>query len=119
MSASQAVVAVFALLVLFILPVAIVMAVLEFSWRKTRLAHETMLKLAEQGMAIPPELIAPPTKSPASDLKVGIVLVAAGIGIGLFFLEINGPKSIGGIPMLIGVGYIIAWIVERFIQPRN
>jgi hypothetical protein len=121
MDSNVVVVVVVALLVTFGLPIFIVAIVSWSRLRRTRLTHDTMLKLAEKGVPIPPELIAPPSVAPlkrvASDLKVGMVLLAAGVGIGLFFAEINGPVSLGAIPALMGIGYIVAWKVEK--SPRS
>jgi hypothetical protein len=110
-----------ALLVTFGMPVCIVLMVLTYRMRKAQLTHDTMLKLAEKGVPIPPELLATPMAAlppggAASDLKVGIVLLAAGAGISLFFLEMNGPVSLGAVPALMGIGYLVAWRVEKSPQ---
>ena len=117
MDANVSVIAVVALLVTFGLPIFIVAIVLWYSMRKARLTHDTMLKLAEKGVPIPPELLgSPPQQRVKSDLKVGIVLLAAGAGISLFFFEVNGPMSLGAIPALMGIGYIVAWKIEKLPQ---
>ncbi|OGQ77487.1 MAG: hypothetical protein A2289_15050 [Deltaproteobacteria bacterium RIFOXYA12_FULL_58_15] len=77
--------------------------------------QETLRLMVEKGTQIPPELLAPPTPQ-RSDLRKGIVLVAAGLSI-VAFLAImgEGPAgawSIGLIPTLIGGGYLLAWKLE-------
>jgi hypothetical protein len=118
MDANAAVIAVVALVFSFGMPVFIVAIVLWSSVRKARMTHDTMLKLAEKGVPIPVELIAAPQKQKraSSDFKVGVVLLAAGAGISVFFLEIHGPISLGAIPAFMGLGYIIAWKVEKSPQ---
>lgn len=117
MDANSTVIAVFALFVGFGLPVFIVAIVLHYLMRKARLTHDTILKLAEKGVPIPTELIVPPQRLRVrSDFKTGIVLLAAGAGLSLLFLEINGPISLGAIPALMGLGYIVAWKVEKSPQ---
>ena len=117
MGVNESVIAVVALLVTFGMPIFIVAIVLWYGMRKARLTHDTVLKLAEKGVPIPPELIAPPQKQRVkSDLKVGIVLLAAGAGLSLFFFEIHGPISLGAIPALMGIGYIVAWKIEKSPQ---
>jgi Domain of unknown function (DUF6249) len=116
MDTNSAVIAAIALIFSFGTPIFIVTIVLWFSARKTRQTHDTMLKLAEKGVPIPTELIATPQKRASSDFKVGIVLLAAGAGICAFLLEIHGPVSLGAIPALMGLGYMIAWKVEKSPQ---
>jgi hypothetical protein len=79
--------------------------------RHTAQRHQTLRAMVEKGMQIPPELLGqakrPP--SPASDRRRGILLICAGIGI-IGFLVLAGGKdgaSLGLIPILIGIGYLI------------
>jgi hypothetical protein len=119
MGINEAVVAVVGILVGFGMPITVVAMVLYYFLRKARLKHQTILSLAEKGMPVPPELIVAPqaAKRASSDLKVGIVLFAAGAGISLFFLEVHGPISLGAIPGLMGIGYMVAWKLEKQPQP--
>jgi len=109
-----AVIAVVALIVTFGSPIIIVASVLLYRMRKTRLVHDTILKLAEKGVPIPPELIAAPQQdTPKSDLKTGIILLSAGAGLMLFFFEVGAPASLAAIPVLMGIGYLVAWKIEK------
>jgi hypothetical protein len=114
---AAAVIAVVALIVTFGSPIIIVASVLLYRMRKTRLTHDTILKLAEKGVPIPPELIAAPQRdTPKSDLKTGIILLSAGAGLMLFFFEVGAPSSLAAIPALMGIGYLVAWKIEKSQQ---
>ncbi|MGZ5098843.1 MAG: DUF6249 domain-containing protein [Usitatibacter sp.] len=112
MMANDAVVAVFGLLVSFGLPVVLVAVILYYKHRKLRLTHETIARLAEKGLPVPPELLEPPKRADAG-LRAGLVLLALGIALAVFFFEVNGPWSIGLIPGLMGVALLIVWSIER------
>jgi Domain of unknown function (DUF6249) len=115
------IVAVVALIVTFGMPILIVAIISVYKMRKQRLIHTTILSLAEKGVAIPPELIVPPQRvkwhTANSDLKTGILLLSAGAGICLFFYETQTHAlSLGAIPILMGIGYIVAWKIEKPTQ---
>lgn len=86
--------------------------------RRERLRQQTLLAMVEKGLEIPPGLVGRGA-SPASDLRRGLVLVGAGLGLSLLFaiLRMNGQGaaglwSVGLVPILMGAGYLIAWRVE-------
>jgi hypothetical protein len=107
---------------------------------RERLHMQEVLKTAyEKGQPVPPELIAAmqnsvslPAPVPAreSDLRRGIVLIFAGVGIMLLGLGIGwgivnaggdeggyiaGASIVGGgaIPALIGVAFLVLWALGR------
>jgi hypothetical protein len=103
-------------LALFGFPVAIVAIIMFSSWAKSRSLQRTVRMMVEKGQPVPPELFASPAGSvirPWYDLRRGIVLLAFGIGIVMFFgISAGwdvGVWALGLIPGLIGVGYIFAW----------
>jgi Domain of unknown function (DUF6249) len=102
------------MLVSFGLPVMLVAIILYYKHRRQRMAHETIVTLAEKGLPIPPELLEEPTPRTPSDagLRGGLVLVALGIALAIFLREVHGPWSIGLIPGLMGVALLIAWKIE-------
>lgn len=99
--------------------------------------HETLRIAYEKGQPVPPELIealqrnvAPRVIStPERDLRMGIVLVAvglgfAGLGYGLWYglMSVNeiaayvsggSTAGFGAIPGFIGVAYLILWATRR------
>jgi hypothetical protein len=50
--------------------------------------------------------------------KGGLVLVALGIALSVFFWERGQPWSIGLIPGLMGVALLVAWGIESRKPPR-
>ncbi len=89
-----------------------------FATRRERIRQETLRAMVEKGIEIPPGLVGGGARR-ASDLRRGLVLVGAGLGISLVFalVHLNGQSgsglwSIGLVPMLMGGGYLVAWRVE-------
>jgi Domain of unknown function (DUF6249) len=104
------------MLVTFVLPVFLVATILYYKHRRQRMTHDTIVKLAEKGLPIPPELLEPPAggkHAQSSGLRAGLVLVGLGIALGIFLWEIHGPWSIGLIPGLMGAALLIAWKIEE------
>ena len=112
MHTTEAVIAIMGMLVSFGLPLLLVAVILYYKHRKMRLTHETIARLAEKGLPVPPELLDPPHKG-NSGLRGGLVLVALGAGLAIFFLEVGVPWSIGLIPGLMGIALLVSWSIER------
>jgi hypothetical protein len=99
-------------------PVLIVAVILYFGFSKTRMQHRTIRMLAEKGQPIPASLLAPPAPAvrQRSDMRRGVVLTMIGVGLMIFFGAVNdwegGSWSLGLIPLLIGVGYLMVWKLE-------
>lgn len=111
MSSNETAVALMGILVSLGMPVLLVGIILYFRHRKAQLVHETIAKLAEKGMPVTADMFASPPSRNAG-LKAGLVLVALGIGLAIFFLEQGRTWSIGLIPGLMGVAMLIAWRIE-------
>ena len=111
MQTTEALIAIVGLLVGFGLPVALVAIILYYKHRRQRMVHETIARLAERGLPVPPELIDPPRRG-HSGLRGGMVLVALGIALSIFMDEMRGSWSIGLIPGLMGLALILAWWIE-------
>jgi hypothetical protein len=114
MDVNSSIIAVVALLASFGMPILITAIVLWHIMRKTRLNHDTVLKLADKGVPIPPGLIPQEQpRQPSSDFRTGAVLLGAGAGLSLLLWEIHAPISVGAIPALMGLGYIVTWMIEK------
>jgi len=104
------------MLTVFGAPVLIVGLIMLINYFKARSLHRTVQTMVEKGQPVPAALLAPPALPRArSDLRRGIILVMAGLGIGVFFLATDwgdSSWSLGAIPFLIGVGYLIVWKLE-------
>ena len=79
--------------------------------------HETLRAMVDKGMEIPPRLLAeaPRPANPRRDLRRGILLLSAGVGIFLFLLIDEGgdDAALGFVPAFIGIGYLIVAKLER------
>lgn len=104
-----------AVILAFGTPIVIVIAILIHKSRRTQLIHQTVVALAEKGLPVPPDLFIDRPAESSSPLHKGVVLIAVGAGLMLFFLSLSGrhaPWGVGIIPLLIGVGYLIVWKIE-------
>ena len=111
MEHSVALVAIVGMVAGFGLPLVLVAIILFYKHRKAQLNHETILKLAEKGLPVPPELMDSPRRGNAG-LRGGLVLVALGIALSVFFAGWGPGWSIGLIPGLMGVALLVAWKIE-------
>ncbi len=114
-----AIVPVVGVLTVFGLPTLITIMALYFAYRRSKMRHETLLALAERGVDISNlDLLEPNEKkdtSPINDLRTGLVLLGAGLGISvmLIVLGIEHIAGVGAIPGLIGLAYICIYAVRR------
>jgi Domain of unknown function (DUF6249) len=95
-------------------PIILVALILRYRMKRAHLLHQTILTMVEKGVPVPAELLNPPWR-PKSDLRNGIALIAVGLGLGIFFAVTTGDSGawgIGMIPLLLGIGFIIAWKIE-------
>ncbi len=82
--------------------------------KRNQMLHETIRQMIEKGQPIPPELLQPTDQCrPRSDLRRGLIFVATGIGLGVWFLvQHNGVWPVALIPLLIGVAFLITCKLE-------
>jgi Domain of unknown function (DUF6249) len=102
---------------LFGAPVMVVAAIMFFSYLKSRSLHRTVREMVAKGQEVPASLFAPPPVVKArSDLRRGVVLLMVGLGLMVFFGAVNdwegGAWSLGVIPFVIGLGYLLVWKLE-------
>ena len=102
---------------LFGAPVLVVAAIMFFSYLKSRSLHRTVREMVAKGQEVPAALFAPPPIVKArSDLRRGVVLLMVGLGLMIFFGAVNdwegGVWSLGVIPFVIGLGYLLVWKLE-------
>ena len=111
MQTTEAVISIIGIVVTFGLPLVLVAVILFYKHRRQRMIHETIARLAEKGLPVPPELLNPPRRG-HSGLRGGMVLIGLGIGLAVFMYEMQGSWSIGLIPGLMGVALLIASAIE-------
>ncbi len=129
-------------LLVFLVPLLIIVLLIWYKVRKNRMLNETMLKLAEKGVVPPAEAMAAldtnrvasgPTTTPlyeqakqirqravASDLRKGVILMAAGLALVFWsMLDDGSPNSVGLVLLFLGIGYCVLWYLEgRTPAPR-
>jgi len=131
-------------LLVFLVPLLIIVLLIWYKVRKNRMLNETMLKLAERGVAPADAMAAldvnaPPPRTPAagsmplyeqakqirqrtvaSDLRKGVMLIAAGLALSLFsMLDDASANSVGLVLLFVGIGYCVLWYFEgRNPTPR-
>jgi hypothetical protein len=126
-------------LLVFLVPLLIIIAVIWYKVRKTRMLNETMLRLAEKGVVPAGDamqaiagsrqadyIAAAASTAPLleqaravrkraawSDLRKGIIMTAIGLGLTFFsMLDDGSPNGIGLVLLFVGVGYVILWWFE-------
>jgi Domain of unknown function (DUF6249) len=99
-------------------PVLIVIMIGMFTLLVSRMRQRTIRMMVEKGQPIPAELIAPAVRSVRrrSDVRRGVIWAMVGLGMMIFFGAVNdwegGAWSLGLIPFLIGLGYLLVWKLE-------
>jgi hypothetical protein len=99
-------------------PVLIVMMIGMFAFFMSRMRQRTIRMMVEKGQPVPAELLVPHTRAvrQRSDVRRGVIWTMIGLGAMIFFGAVNdwegGVWSIGLIPFLIGLGYLMVWKLE-------
>ena len=99
-------------------PVLIVIMIGIFAVLMSRMRQRTVRMMVEKGQPVPAELLAPATRAVRrrSDVRRGVIWAMIGLGAMIFFGAVNdwegGIWSLGLIPFLIGLGYLIVWKLE-------
>ena len=114
-----------------IMPFLLVILIVWFGSSEKRKRYQMQAELAakalEKGQPIPTDLFVEPIRK-RNPLNTGIICIAVGIGIAsffwLFFNQVAGDEgmgvlaSIGIIPFLIGVAFVIIHFIEKG-KPAN
>jgi hypothetical protein len=124
---------------IFLTPVVLLVGIIWYKLRKTRLQNEAMLALAERGVVPPaqaadalasgaaPSTVAPQVYQQAvalrkrvvwSDLRKGVILSMVGLAFLFYGVTSNGESSwVGLILLFVGIGYVALWWLEgRHLQ---
>jgi len=91
--------------------------IMYFGFSKSRAMHKTVRMMVEKGQPVPEALLnPPPVVRQRSDLRRGVTLLMIGAGLIVFFGAVNdwegGVWSLGIIPFLIGLGYLLVWRLD-------
>lgn len=116
----EALVPLTAVILIFGTPIIIVLAVLRYRANRQRLINEMVLKLADKGQPIPPEVFLEPVKR-KSELRSALSLIGAGLGLMGFFYFVDAHEGIGIglIPLMIGIGQLVSWAIEQRRKDSN
>jgi hypothetical protein len=93
--------------------IAIIVLVLDYRHRRAQQLHDTVTRLAEKGLPVPPELLTPPV--PKSRLRGALTLIGLGVGLIALFIA-QGDYSnwgVGAVPLAIGLAQLVAWKLEN------
>jgi hypothetical protein len=99
-------------------PVVIVIMIGMFALLISRSRQRTIRMMVEKGQPVPAELLAPTKRAmrQRSDVRRGVIWTMVGLGAMVFFGAVNdwegGVWSLGLIPFLIGLGYLMVWKLE-------
>jgi hypothetical protein len=131
---------------IFLTPIILLVGIIWYKLRKTRLQNDAVLKLAERGVmpsaqavdavmagtppaqAAPaavaatavPQAVASRRRAVWSDLRKGVLLAAVGLALVLYSItEAGEPNWLGLVLLFVGAGYIALWWLEdRHLERR-
>jgi hypothetical protein len=134
-------------LLVFLVPLLVIVLLVWYKMRKSRMLNETMLKLAEKGVVPPAEAmdalagnraIDATMKSGAataplyeqaralqkrnawSDLRKGVFLAAIGFALqAASVLDDGTPNGFGIVLLFVGIGYLVLWFLEERHSERR
>ena len=98
------------------MPALVVYLVLHFRHRRQELLHETVQRMADRGLPIPPELLEPPRRpAPHSRQFNAITMLGVAVGLAILFhmLDLQPLMGIGALVACVGVAQLIALRLER------
>jgi hypothetical protein len=115
-------------LVVMLTPVLIVLILLRYRSQQTQARYRTLLQLADKGVELPPQLLVEPQVA-YSERRRALVLIGAGLGLMAMFLALPGrfdngldTSSLWGtglLPLMIGLGYLASWWLNRRENTRG
>ena len=102
-------------ILIFGTPIIIVLASLRARTNRQKLINDVVLKLAEKGQPIPPELFQERKQERTRGQRGGVIWAAVGLGLVIFGAFDKNPDlmGIGFIPLMIGLGFFLANRLER------
>ncbi|MGH8713352.1 MAG: hypothetical protein ACREYB_05015 [Casimicrobiaceae bacterium] len=130
---------------IFLTPIILLVGIIWYKLRKTRMQNDAVLKLAESGVmpsaqavdavvsGTPPAQAAPAAAGGAmqqvvasrrravwSDLRKGVLMIAIGLALSFYSMTDSGePNWIGLVLLFVGAGYLALWWLEdRHLERR-
>lgn len=109
-------------LVVMAAPVLIVLILLRYRYHQTQARYQTLLQLADKGVDLPAQLLTEPSVV-YSERRRALVLIGSGLGLMAMFLALPGRFDdgvsvgslwgLGLLPLMIGLGYLASWRLNR------
>ena len=103
-------------------PVVIILILLRYRYLQTQARYRLLLQLADKNVTLPPDLFAGPVVA-NSDLRRALVLMSGGLGLIALFLalplqlatgqNVSSLWGLGLLPLMIGLGYLASWWLNR------
>lgn len=103
-------------------PVLILLIMLRYRYRQTQARYQALLQLAEKGVELPPQLLVEP-QVVYCERRRALVLIGAGLGLMAMFLALPGQLDdgqrmsglwgLGLLPLMVGLGYLASWWLNR------
>lgn len=103
-------------------PVLIVFIVFRYRQQRSKIRYEALVQLAEKGVTLTPQLLTEP-QAVYSERRRALILIGTGLGIMLMFFAVPGHFDngyslsnlwgLGLLPLMIGLGYLASWWLNR------
>lgn len=104
----------------FLTLVLIIFIIFLYKTKQEKFKNEVLKAAIEQGRELPPDFFKRSEKPTESLLRTSLFFLAFGIGLGIFFYFFFAPQgegwkfaSIGLIFIFIGIGQLIAYLIEQ------
>lgn len=111
---------IFGIVFSFLTPIAIILIIFLNKTKQEKYRNEVLKAAIEQGRELPADLFKQQEKPKENLLRTSTFFLAFGIGIAIFFYLFFAPTgeglkfaSIGLIFLFIGIGQLIAYLIER------
>jgi hypothetical protein len=114
--------------IIMVTPIIILLIFLRYRARDTQERYRTLLALADKGAELPPGLLTE-AQDPDADRRRALVLIGGGLGVmamcaALPFEMHDGARisslwGIGLLPLMIGLGYLANWWLNRRDDMRD
>lgn len=103
------------------IPIVAIIYGTKYAKKEQELWHETARIALENGQPVPPNPSGKKNKPKRNDIRVGLILIAVGIGLSFTFdaIGISRISTAGGIPGLIGVALLGYGIFERITEKNK
>ena len=108
--------------VLFLGPTLIVLIYFRYRHLQAQARYATLVQLAEKGVELATHMLAEPRLA-YSERRRALVLISAGLGLMVMFVALPGHFDnglsvgslwgLGLLPLMIGLGYLASWWLNR------